>query len=411
MSRDTPGVVIVGAGLPSLALAYLLQTKGISTLVLDARRGSDSIPRGLTLQPNGLSAIEELGIYDQATRLGKPVQVFEVRNWAGELLLEADYGLLEDPHNFLMTINGTELEVLLRYKAEGKGARIMLGARFNSLVRDDSGRVTGILAETQNGQTTIPAKIVVGADGMQSHVRDQVGSKMTVHKYEDSFIVGLVGPVQGLNGRARQYQAPEHMLGVMPLGEGLATFVHHCVGKRSFDEVKQTGLGQFRKEVTTPAPELDEAFSEVENFNKFAYFTPSYVRVDEWVSNGVALLGDSAHTLHPHSGQGLNLSLQDAIALARVIRDCDEANDFSAQRLRAYQDERKPVSDVVGHHAHYSAVYALSTNWLVQRLNRRALRRLQKNKELLKSTLEVTAGIFKKKPGLIQLARTGGILP
>ncbi len=409
--ENSDQIVVVGAGIPSLALAYLLQDHGIPTLLLDARRNTDSIPRGLTLQPNGLGSLEELGVYDEVSRLGKPVQVFEIRDWTGEILLEADYGLLDDPHNYLMTINGTELESILRRRAELKGARIVWGARFRTLLRDDQGRATGVVAETGEGEVNIPGRLVVGADGMQSRIRTEIGSKLKVHKDEDSFIVGLVGPVQGLNGRARQYQAPEHMLGVLPLGGNIATFVHHCVGKRSFDQLKQSGLGQFRSEVVGAAPELEAAFSGVENWNKFGYFTPSYVRVEKWVDDGVALLGDSAHTLHPHSGQGLNLSLGDSVALARVIEKCHEANDYSTGSLQAYQSERKPVSDVVGEHAHYSATYALSRRWLVQKLNRRALRRLQKNRDLLKTTLEITAGIFKEKPSIVQLARIGGILP
>jgi len=403
-------VVVVGAGIPSLALAVLLRDLGIGTLLLDARRNVDSIPRGLTLQPNGLDAVDQLGLLDDTLKLGRPVQVFEIRDWKGNLLLEADYGLLDDPHNYLITINGTELELMLRYQAERKGVEVLWGARFKELVRDSSGKPSGVVIENNNAESRISARLVVGADGGQSRVRAAMGSKVRVHKYEDSFIVGLVGPVSGLEGHARQYQAPHHMLGVMPLAEE-ATFVHHCVGPRSFDELKNSGLASFRAEITSTAPELEQAFSNVEAWNRFGYFMPSYVRVDDWVSDNMALLGDSAHTLHPHSGQGLNLSLQDALALARVIQQCHQINDYSATALRAYQADRKLVSDVVGEHAHYSATYALSGNWLVQRLNRRALKRLQKNRELLKTTLEITAGVFKKKPGIVQLARIGGILP
>jgi 2-polyprenyl-6-methoxyphenol hydroxylase-like FAD-dependent oxidoreductase len=349
-------------------------------------------------------------LLDDTLKLGKPVQIFEILDWTGKLLLEADYGLLDDPHNYLITINGTELELMLRYQAERKGVDILWGARFKELIRDGSGKPSGVVMERDNGESRISANLIVGADGAQSRIRTAMGTKTQVHKYEDSFIVGLVGPVSGLNGHARQYQAPHHMLGVMPLADE-ATFVHHCVGPRSFDELKDSGLSSFRGEVTSTAPELEQAFTNIENWNKFGYFMPSYVRVDDWVADNIALLGDSAHTLHPHSGQGLNLSLQDALALGRVIEQCHQTNDYSATALRAYQTERKPVSDVVGEHAHYSATYALSGNWFVQRLNRRAMKHLQRNRELLKTALAITAGVFEKKPGIVQLARIGGILP
>jgi 2-polyprenyl-6-methoxyphenol hydroxylase-like FAD-dependent oxidoreductase len=231
-----------------------------------------------------------------------------------------------------------------------------------------------------------------------------------VRKYPDSFLVGLVGPVPELKDRARQYQAPGRMLGIMPAGPDAAYFFY-CVGDRSFEDMKREGVGQFKTEVTEAAPELESAFGGMEAWTRIAYFTPSFIKVDRWVGNGVALLGDSAHTFHPHAGQGVNLSLQDALSLSEVIADGLKARDMSAQRLAAYQSQRKMFADVIGQHAHYTATYALSGNWLIRRLNRRALRKMQKNRKLMKRALEITAGIFSKKPGLIEQARMGGLLP
>jgi 2-polyprenyl-6-methoxyphenol hydroxylase-like FAD-dependent oxidoreductase len=220
----------------------------------------------------------------------------------------------------------------------------------------------------------------------------------------------MVGPVTELTDRARQYQAPGKMLGIMPSGPQ-ASYFFYCVGDRSFEDLKKEGVGKFTEEVTEAAPEMSNAFGSVEAWTKIAYFTPSFIRVDRWVGNGVALLGDSAHTFHPHAGQGVNLSLQDALALSEVVGDALEAGDSSATRLAAYQNRRKMYADVIGQHAHYTSTYALSTNWLIRRLNRRALRKMQKDRKLMKRALEITAGIFSKKPGLIEQARMGGILP
>ena len=240
-------------------------------------------------------------------------------------------------------------------------------------------------------------------------MRAAIGSKVETHKYPDAFIVGLTGPVAGLEGRARQYQRPGKMLGIMPMGQ--ATYLHHCVGPRNFDEVKRSGFDRFKAEVTEAAPDMADSFRDVEAWARFAYFMPSWIRVERWVDNGVALLGDSAHTFHPHSGQGLNLSLQDALSLADVIESCARKGDFSAKALEAYPSNRKLYADVIGHHAHYAASYALSRRWLIGWLNRRALRKLRKNPKLLKQALELTAGVFEKKPGLLTRARIGGILP
>lgn len=405
----TADVVIIGAGIPGLALALELQQRKISTLLLDARKGAEAIPRGLTLQPNGLETLDRLGVLDRVRQAGSQTRIIEVRGWNGELLLEADYGLLEHPHNYLLTVDASQLDLLLRYKAEQSGAEVHWGTRFQDLIRDN-GQLQGVSFEAERQSGQVGCSMVVGADGPQSLVRASMGAKVKSRKYPDSFVVGLIGAVSGLEGRARQYQAPGKMLGLMPAGPG-TTYFFHCVGSRSFDEMKREGLEPFKAEILQAAPETSEAFGPVAAWTRLAYFTPSYNRVDPWVDQGVALLGDSAHTFHPHAGQGLNLSLQDALVLAEVIEKYLKSGDTSAAALGEYQAKRQMFAEVIGRHADYSARYALSGNWLIRRLSRRALRRLGKNQKLLKQALELTAGVFDKKPSLLRLARIGGILP
>jgi 2-polyprenyl-6-methoxyphenol hydroxylase-like FAD-dependent oxidoreductase len=402
-------VVVVGAGIAALALAIELQKKGISTILLERQKGPEGIPRGLTFQPNGLAVLEKLEALGRAKEVGSSSQILEVKSWEGEVLLEADYGLLEHPQNYILTANATEIERLLVYLAEKAGAKVLWGTSFQELTMTE-GRADGVVYEADGVTDQIQAPIVVGADGPQSRVRTSLGSEVKTKKYPDSFLVGLVGPVPALEGRARQYQSPGKMLGIMPSGPE-ATYLFHCVGPRSFDSVKKEGLASFRAEVVQAAPEMADAFSGVEAWTKMAYFTPSYIQVKSWVGNGIALLGDAAHSFHPHAGQGVNLAMEDAVALAEVIDKCKVAGDFSQTSLLPYQKERKMRSDVIGKHANYTVTYALSDNWLIKRLNKRALHKLNKDKKLQKKALEITAGIFEKKPGLITLAKIGGILP
>jgi 6-methylpretetramide 4-monooxygenase len=402
-------VVIIGAGIAGSALAFELQKRNISTLLLDRRKGLDSTPRGITLQPNGLEALKKIGILDSVQQMGSAERILEVRDWNREILLEADYGLLDHPQNYIMTVDGVQVEHLLGSKAEDLGSRTIWNTRFQEILRKN-GIAQGVRCDVEGGLSEIKASIIVGADGPQSRVRESIGATTKTKKYSDSFMVGLIGPVPELKDRARQYQAPGKMLGIMPAGAE-ATYMFYCVGNRSFDDLKREGLQRFKEEVTQAAPELTEAFGAMEAWTRIAYFTPSFIKVDPWVSNGVVLLGDSAHTFHPHAGQGINLSLQDALVLAEVIADALGAGDTSAKRLSHYQSTRKMFADVIGQHAHYTSTYALSNNWLIKRLNRRALKKMQKDQKLMKRALEITAGIFTKKPGLIEEARIGGILP
>src|SRR5438552_19191403 len=82
--RDLEGkadVVIVGAGIAGSALALELQKRNISTLLLDRRKGLDATPRGITFQPNGLEALEKIGVLDSVQQMGSAERILEVRDW------------------------------------------------------------------------------------------------------------------------------------------------------------------------------------------------------------------------------------------------------------------------------------------------------------------------------------------
>src|SRR5713101_9164893 len=154
-------VVIVGAGIAALALAIELQNKGISTILLERQKSPEGIPRGLTFQPNGLAVLEKLGALRRAKEVGSASQILEVKSWEGEVLLEADYGLLEHPQNYLLTANATEIERLLVYLAEKVGAQVLWGASFQEILLN-GGRAEGVVYETEGVRDEINAPLVVG---------------------------------------------------------------------------------------------------------------------------------------------------------------------------------------------------------------------------------------------------------
>src|SRR5882672_8893070 len=167
-------VVVVGAGIAALALAIELQKKGISTILLERQKGPEGIPRGLTFQPNGLAVLEKLEALGRAKEVGSASQILEVKSWEGEVLLEADYSLLEHPQNYLLTANATEIERLLVYLAEKAGASVLWGTSFQEILLN-GGQTEGVVYETEGGRDEIKAPLVVGADGPQSHIRTSMG--------------------------------------------------------------------------------------------------------------------------------------------------------------------------------------------------------------------------------------------
>src|SRR5438552_19041724 len=95
------------------ALAFELQKRNISTLLLDRRKGLDSTPRGITFQPNGLEALAKIGVLDSVQQMGSAERLLEVRDWNQQVSLEADYRLLDHPQHYIMTADAVLVEHLL----------------------------------------------------------------------------------------------------------------------------------------------------------------------------------------------------------------------------------------------------------------------------------------------------------
>src|SRR5437879_13242709 len=103
-------------------------------VMLERERSPEGIRRGLSFQLNGLAVLEKLGALGRAKEVGSASQILEVKSWEGEVLLEADYGLLEHPQNYLLTANATEIERLLVYLAEKVGEQVLWGASFQEVM-------------------------------------------------------------------------------------------------------------------------------------------------------------------------------------------------------------------------------------------------------------------------------------
>ena len=162
-------VVIVGAGIGGLALGCALASNGRKVCVLEARPQVIPSKRGLTLQPNGLETLQKLGLVDQVVRIGAKttrLSWYEIRKGP---LGTFDYSILDHPHNYLLTVVPSELELVLREVFSTKGGIIYNSTFFRETSLTQFARV--IKAERNGSPVEFSAKIIVGADGENSGVR------------------------------------------------------------------------------------------------------------------------------------------------------------------------------------------------------------------------------------------------
>src|SRR6267143_62947 len=133
-------VLIVGGGIGGLTLGCALAGNGRKTCVLETRTSLARSKRGLALQANGLAALENLGLLNQVLPIGMKTSRVTWREMRHGQLASYDYSILDHPHNFLLTIIPSELEMILREELLRRGGALHESTSFLN-VKWEAGQV------------------------------------------------------------------------------------------------------------------------------------------------------------------------------------------------------------------------------------------------------------------------------
>jgi 2-polyprenyl-6-methoxyphenol hydroxylase-like FAD-dependent oxidoreductase len=381
--------VIVGAGIGGLALGCALAFNGRKVCVLEARPRVTRSKRGLTLQPNGLETLQQLGILNQVVGIGaKTTRVSWYEIGEGPLAT-LDYFILDHPHNYLLTVVPSELELVLREAFSSNGGIIYDSTFFRETSRTRFGQI--IKAERNGSPVEFSAKIIVGADGENSGVRQALQIPARVKEYSDDFLFMLAGPVASLQVEAKQYVARGKMVGFFPTRG--ATYIFYYIPGARLQRFRSQKLESFLNELANIEPEISDSLGSLRSWDDVAHVSARRVDVNSWVADRAALLGDAAHALDPSWAQGANMALQDAVALSSTIERCFALDDFSANALKNYERIRRKQAEFAQREAERTAQLTATENSFYYWLGKRVLRRIGRNRELMHIALRASCGL------------------
>lgn len=164
--------------------------------------------------------------------------------------------------------------------------------------------------------TPIIAKLVVGADGANSWVRKQLDMAMTFRDYDHHAVVASVECSQGHQNTAWQVFLNTGPLAFLPLYQQNTCSIVWSLPPSEAMRVKALSAEEFNKEITAAS---DGKLGQVSLQSERVSFPLTMRIARDFVKDRVVLIGDAAHTIHPLAGQGVNLGLVDASALAQTI--------------------------------------------------------------------------------------------
>ena len=185
----------------------------------------------------------------------------------------------------------------------------------------------------------IAARLVVGADGAQSLVRERVGLAVRTREYRQVAIVATVHTERAHEHTAWQRFLRSGPLAFLPLFDGSSSIVW-SVDEAQAPELRDCSEAQFSQRLESAADGVLGATTLASERSSFALRS---MTAESYVAPRCALIGDAAHVIHPLAGQGANLGLLDAAALCEAVAGASaQREDPGALRvLRGYEQQRR----------------------------------------------------------------------
>lgn len=334
-------LVIVGGGMVGAALACACTGKGLSIAIVEARAPRRDWPAGdIDRRVSALSRasqriLQRLGAWERIQELGaSPYREMRVWDAAGRGRIHFDSALLGEPDlGHIVENRVTQLALWERLEAAPEVTRLC-PATVSALSFHDEEAVL----ELADGRR-LGARLLVGADGRDSWVRERAGIGVWGWRYDQEAIVAHVETARPHLETAWQRFLPTGPLAFLPLLDGRCSIVWSATG-----DLVQTLMAQDEASFCQELGQASEGrLGQILTVGPRATFSLRLQHAREYVRPHLALIGDAAHAVHPLAGQGVNLGLLDAAALAAVL---DEA--LARQRaigglwaLRRYERARR----------------------------------------------------------------------
>ncbi|MCZ8377892.1 FAD-dependent oxidoreductase [Mycobacterium sp. CPCC 205372] len=325
-------VLIVGAGPSGLTLAASLLRRGVRTTIVDRQAAGANTSRAAAVNARTLEVLEDLDVSRRLVKQGVQAPRFSIRDRA-RTLIPIDFSVLPSAYPYTLLVPQSTTEQVLLDRLVELGGTIIRPKTLESVTQD----ADGVTAVFDDGDV-LRARYVVGADGIHSTVREHAGIGFTGGAYDESFVladVRLTGdaPVE----EVVLFWATAGLTVVAPLPDG------------SFRIVAPVADAPAEPSVAFVQQLLDERSAGNVRVTEVVWgsrFRIQHRVADTYRAGRLLLVGDAAHVHSPAGGQGMNLGIQDAVALAGALPAVLEGG--SPALLDDYSDTRRPIArDVV----------------------------------------------------------------
>jgi len=350
-----PRALVIGAGVAGPATALFLARAGYEPAVFESYPGRASVGGALAIAPNGMSVMGELGLADRVVAAGSAVDGFGFRTKRGRALGSMAYGPAGRYRFPAVSLSRNTFYGIVLDALEKRGTAPSFGKRLEAIEQDDG----GITARFADGSAE-RGDILVGADGIHSAVR-----RLVLADAPQPAFTGLIGAGGFLPRRAFLERVGARAESTIQLFFGEGAFFGCAPGdRREVDGAywwhalaRERPLTEAEREALTGEAGVAELMRAGDGWcalvrDVIAATTTHIAPLDlfdvaslpRWHAGRAILVGDAAHAVSPHSGQGASMALEDAIALAKALR---AQPDQPAAAFASFEAARRPRAERV----------------------------------------------------------------
>jgi 2-polyprenyl-6-methoxyphenol hydroxylase-like FAD-dependent oxidoreductase len=311
-------VGIVGFGPAGGALAVTLARTGRRATLFEQAPQLGPVGAGILLQPSGQAVLDRLGLLQPVVDASEPIEMLHAVHGNGRTLIRLRYDGAGPGCRAYGVHRGLLFEVLRR-AVEAAGVNVCVGTPIES--RRET--ADGVVAIDAAGREHGPFAWLAICDGSRSRLRKLVDPTVRERPYEYGALFAN-GPCEAVRGQLHQtVDGTRKLCGLLPTGGGRATLFW---GLRcdAFETLRRSDFAAFRDEVVALGPAAEEIFAEFRSFEQALLATYRHAAPRRRFTLRTVLVGDAAHSMSPHLGQGANLALVDAECLAESLENATD---------------------------------------------------------------------------------------
>jgi 2-polyprenyl-6-methoxyphenol hydroxylase-like FAD-dependent oxidoreductase len=343
-------VIIVGGGIAGQALALFLKKINIAATIYEAYPYMEGVGGGFNIASNGMNVLAALGVADKVIAHGTPVLRSNFRNGQGKLLAGIKNTDLQNYGQQSVSLSRPTLYKILSEEMKRQNITIHYSKRLTSLNETDN-QVVVHFADGSKAH----GDILIGADGVHSAVRKYILPEGPTSSYIGLIGIGAFVPV------AKIQSIPKKDIDALNFTFGQNGFFGYGGGDKdtimwwsnlirekefSKEELTHLDIQEVKQEMLTrykgyhvPIEELITQTTAILRLNIY-----DVLSLPTWHKGRVLLIGDAAHAVNPNAGQGASMALEDAMYLAKLLRD---SSDTHNEIFNDFEKERKPRAEKI----------------------------------------------------------------